>query len=72
MIAEVGGVEPERIVVVSGPNLAREIAVQAAGGIRRRVVERAMAERVAAACAAPYFRPYTGADVVGHRDRAAR
>jgi len=28
VIAEVGGVEAERIVIVSGPNLAREIAVK--------------------------------------------
>ena len=28
VIAEAGGVEPERVVIVSGPNLAREIAVK--------------------------------------------
>ncbi|QIM20411.1 NAD(P)-dependent glycerol-3-phosphate dehydrogenase [Phycicoccus sp. HDW14] len=65
VIAEVGGVEDERVVVVSGPNLAREIAAKqpAASVVASRSEH--MAERVAAACAAPYFRPYTGTDVVG-------
>jgi glycerol-3-phosphate dehydrogenase (NAD(P)+) len=65
VIAEVGGVEDDRVVVVSGPNLAREIAAKqpAASVVASR--SEAMAERVAAACAAPYFRPYTASDVVG-------
>ncbi len=65
VISEVGRVEPDRVVVVSGPNLAREIAAKqpAASVVASR--SQAMAERVAAACAAPYFRPYTGTDVVG-------
>ncbi|MBM6400479.1 NAD(P)H-dependent glycerol-3-phosphate dehydrogenase [Phycicoccus sonneratiae] len=65
VIAEVGGVDDERVVVVSGPNLAREIAAKqpAASVVASRSEH--MAERVAAACAAPYFRPYTGTDVVG-------
>ncbi len=65
VIAEVGQVEDDRVVVVSGPNLAREIAAKqpAASVVASR--SQAMAERVAAACAAPYFRPYTGTDVVG-------
>lgn len=65
VVAEVGGVDPDRVVVVSGPNLAREIAAKqpAASVVASRSEE--MAERVAAACAAPYFRPYTGSDVVG-------
>jgi len=65
VIAEVGRVGIERIVVVSGPNLAREIAVkQPAAGVVA-CADRARAERVAEACAAPYFRPYTSTDVVG-------
>ncbi|WP_392542642.1 NAD(P)H-dependent glycerol-3-phosphate dehydrogenase [Oryzobacter telluris] len=65
VIAEVGGVEPDRIVVVSGPNLAREIAVKQPAASTVACTSEAMAERVAAACAAPYFRPYTTSDVVG-------
>jgi glycerol-3-phosphate dehydrogenase (NAD(P)+) len=65
VISEVGQVEDERIVVVSGPNLAREIALKQPAASVVASGSEAMAERVAAACAAPYFRPYTGTDVVG-------
>lgn len=65
VIHEVGGVEAERVVVVSGPNLAREIAAKQPAASVVACVDRQHAEVVAAACAAPYFRPYTGTDVVG-------
>jgi glycerol-3-phosphate dehydrogenase (NAD(P)+) len=65
VIAEVGGVGPERIVVVSGPNLAREIAAKQPAASVVACVDESTAERVAFACAAPYFRPYTNTDVVG-------
>jgi glycerol-3-phosphate dehydrogenase (NAD(P)+) len=65
VIAEVGGVEPERIVVVSGPNLAREIALKQPAASVVACRDALTAERVAEACAAPYFRPYTNTDVVG-------
>jgi len=65
VIAEVGGVEMERVVIVSGPNLAREIAVKQSAASVVASSSAQMAELVAAACAAPYFRPYTGGDVVG-------
>ena len=65
VIEEVGQVDPDRVVIVSGPNLAKEIAAkQPAASVVAGRDER-MAELVAAACAAPYFRPYTGNDVVG-------
>jgi glycerol-3-phosphate dehydrogenase (NAD(P)+) len=65
VVSEAGAVDAERVVVVSGPNLAREIAAKqpAASVVASRSAE--MAELVAAACAAPYFRPYTAHDVVG-------
>ena len=65
VIAEVAGVGPERIVVVSGPNLAQEIAAKQPAASVVACVDEPMAERVASACAAPYFRPYTNTDVVG-------
>jgi glycerol-3-phosphate dehydrogenase (NAD(P)+) len=65
VIAEVGQVGPERIVVVSGPNLAREIAAKQPAASVVACVDESVAERVAVACAAPYFRPYTNTDVVG-------
>ena len=60
VISEVGGVEPERVVIVSGPNLAREIAVKQPAASVVASSSPAMAELVAAACAAPYFRPTLG------------
>ncbi len=65
VIAEVAGVGPERIVVVSGPNLAPEIAAKQPAATVVACVDEVMAERVAAISAAPYFRPYTNTDVVG-------
>ena len=65
VIAEVAGVAPERIVVVSGPNLAKEIAAKQPAAAVVACVEESLAQRVALACAAPYFRPYTNTDVVG-------
>jgi glycerol-3-phosphate dehydrogenase (NAD(P)+) len=65
VIAEVGHVALERIVVVSGPNLAKEIAVKQPAASVVACADESMAEWVAQACAAPYFRPYTNTDVVG-------
>ena len=65
VISEVGGVAPERIVVVSGPNLAMEIAAKQPAATVVACIDESMAERVAFSCAAPYFRPYTNTDVVG-------
>ena len=65
VIAEVGGVEPKRIVVVSGPNLAREIAERHPAASVAACSDEATAEQVAAACVTPWFRPYTNDDVVG-------
>ncbi len=65
VIAEVTGADESRIAVVSGPNLAREIALEqpTATVVACADIERAAA--VQAACTAPYFRPYTNTDVIG-------
>jgi glycerol-3-phosphate dehydrogenase (NAD(P)+) len=65
VITEAADVEPERVVVVSGPNLAREIAARQPAASVVASTSPSMAERVAEACAGPYFRPYTGSDVIG-------
>jgi glycerol-3-phosphate dehydrogenase (NAD(P)+) len=65
VIAEVADVGPERVVVVSGPNLAREIAARQPAASVVSCVDVEVAQAVAAACAAPYFRPYTNTDVIG-------
>jgi glycerol-3-phosphate dehydrogenase (NAD(P)+) len=65
VIAEVGRVEVDRIVVVSGPNLAREIAERHPAASVVACADESTAERVAGACATAYFRPYTNDDVIG-------
>lgn len=65
LISEVADVEPDRVAVVSGPNLAREIAAKQPAASVVACVEIGTAELVAEASAAPYFRPYTQTDVVG-------
>ena len=65
VIAAVTGAHADRVAVVSGPNLAREIAErQPAAGVVACSDEDA-AGQLQQACHAPYFRPYTNPDVVG-------
>lgn len=65
VITDAGDIDPARVVVVSGPNLAKEIAArQPAASVVASTSPR-MRARVAEACATPYFRPYLGGDVVG-------
>lgn len=65
VIAEVAGVDESQIAVVSGPNLAREIADRqpTATVVASSSIE--TAEVVAELSANAYFRPYTNTDVVG-------
>lgn len=65
VVAEVAGAGSDRVAVVSGPNLAREIAdgQPTATVIACRDHDRAVA--LQQACVTGYFRPYTNTDVVG-------
>jgi glycerol-3-phosphate dehydrogenase (NAD(P)+) len=65
VISEVGEVPDELVAVLSGPNLAREIALCEPAASVVACVDRSVAERVSDLCATPYFRPYTNVDVVG-------
>jgi glycerol-3-phosphate dehydrogenase (NAD(P)+) len=65
VIAEIVGAAPERIVVVSGPNLALEIAQEQPTATVIACVDEARATAVQQMCSAPYFRPYSHTDVVG-------
>lgn len=65
VIVDVSGAEPDRVAVVSGPNLAKEIAL---GQPTATVVACTNADRalaLQAACRNRYFRPYTQSDVIG-------
>jgi len=65
VIAEVTGAPADRIAVVSGPNLARELASGQPGAAVAACVDERTARRIQAACMTPYFRVYTNTDVVG-------
>lgn len=65
VIADVTGAGPERIAVLSGPNLAREIAERQPAASVVACRDEAVARRLQAACHTPYFRPYTNTDVTG-------
>src|SRR6185437_9072088 len=65
VIAEVTGASEQRIAVVSGPNLALEIAREQPTATVIACVDEARAEALQEACSAPYVRPYTNTDVVG-------
>ncbi len=65
VICEVAVVRPERVCVLSGPNLAREIAAEQPTATVVACVDHDRAVAVQRACSAPYFRPYTHTDVVG-------
>lgn len=65
VIAEITGADPTRIAVLSGPNLAREIAQEQPAATVIACVDENRAKLVQAAVATPYLRPYTNTDVVG-------
>jgi glycerol-3-phosphate dehydrogenase (NAD(P)+) len=65
VIAEVTGAGVERIAVISGPNLAREIAQRQHAATVVACADDTVAKRLQQACHTPYFRPYTNPDVIG-------
>jgi glycerol-3-phosphate dehydrogenase (NAD(P)+) len=65
VIMEVTGVAADRVTVLSGPNLAPEIAAAQPTASVVACVDEARATMVQKAIATPYFRPYTNDDVVG-------
>jgi glycerol-3-phosphate dehydrogenase (NAD(P)+) len=65
VIAEVADAPAARIAVVSGPNLALEIAAEQPTATVVACADEARGAAVQRACSAAYFRPYTNVDVVG-------
>lgn len=65
VVAEALDLPAARVAVLSGPNLASEIAARQPTATVVAAADAGAAERVAAACASGYFRPYTNDDVVG-------
>lgn len=65
VIAEVTGAGPERIAVVSGPNLAKEIIMREPAASVVACEDEQVAQRLQHACHSRAFRPYRSTDVVG-------
>src|SRR5437762_2134815 len=65
VIVEATGVPADRVVVVTGPNLAAEIAAEQPTATVVACADPARAEAVQDAVTTRYFRPYTNDDVVG-------
>jgi glycerol-3-phosphate dehydrogenase (NAD(P)+) len=65
VIAEVAGVQTYRIAVLSGPNLALEIAQEQPTATVVACIDEGRAKAVQDATANAYFRPYTNTDVIG-------
>ena len=65
VVAEVTGAGPERLCVVTGPNLAREIAQREPAASVVACAEEEVALRLQELTHTRAFRPYTSTDVVG-------
>lgn len=65
VIVETAGVSPDRVAVVSGPNLAAEIAAGQPAATVVACIDMQRATQVQNAITTPYFRPYTNDDVTG-------
>jgi glycerol-3-phosphate dehydrogenase (NAD(P)+) len=65
VVTEAFDIPASRVAVVSGPNLALEIAQRQPTATVVASSSEATAQLVANACASAYFRPYTNDDVVG-------
>jgi glycerol-3-phosphate dehydrogenase (NAD(P)+) len=65
VIAEVTGAGPERIAVISGPNLAKEIARREPAASVVACADEDVAKMLQDRCHSPAFRPYTSVDVLG-------
>ncbi|BDH14645.1 NAD(P)H-dependent glycerol-3-phosphate dehydrogenase [Streptomyces hygroscopicus] len=65
VIEEVAKVPAEQVAVLTGPNLAKEIAARQPAAAVVACADESVAQRFQTACHTSYFRPYTNTDVVG-------
>jgi glycerol-3-phosphate dehydrogenase (NAD(P)+) len=65
VIGEVTGAGPERIAVISGPNLAKEIAKREPAASVVACADEDVARQIQRRIHSPAFRPYTSPDVLG-------
>lgn len=65
VIVQVTGADPSRVAVLTGPNLASEIAQEQPAATVVACSDSGRAVTIQRALATRYFRPYTNADVIG-------
>jgi glycerol-3-phosphate dehydrogenase (NAD(P)+) len=65
VIAEITDAGPARIAVISGPNLAKEIARREPAASVVACADETVAKMLQDRCHSPAFRPYTSTDVLG-------
>lgn len=65
VVDEMLDVGPSRLVAISGPNLAKEVAARQPAATVVACADESVARIVQQACHSPAFRPYTNTDVVG-------
>lgn len=65
VVVQVTGADPSRVAVLSGPNLATEIAQRQPAATVIACSDSARAVALQRALSAGYFRPYTNSDVIG-------
>lgn len=65
VIIAVTGADPSRVAVVTGPNLAKEVADEQPAATVVACTDSGRAVALQRALSTPYFRPYTNSDVVG-------
>lgn len=65
VVRDVLDVPAERVAVLSGPNLAREIAAREPAASVIACADEQTARRLQSVCHTAFFRPYTNTDVVG-------
>ncbi|WP_449277529.1 NAD(P)H-dependent glycerol-3-phosphate dehydrogenase [Leucobacter sp. GX24907] len=65
VIADTLDLGPERIGVISGPNIALEIAKEQPTGGVASCADFEVAQEIATACSTSYFRSYVSTDVIG-------
>ena len=65
VIHEVLGIGEEKLAILTGPNLAREVILRQPAGAVAASTSQELADKTARAFSAPYFRVYTSNDVIG-------
>ncbi len=65
VIADVTGADPDHIAVLSGPNLAKEVAAEQPAATVIGCPDEQRAIMLQEALSTSYFRPYTNTDVIG-------